>query len=128
MESPARLPVREYPVDPRIPEGDLSCSPLNKLSALTPRMRLSFAAGLFWMSVAFCVVAQYLIVRSVLRTHHVPEPGAPPMPRQRGWVELLWALAPAVGLGVLLFFTWRAVQRNSVPSPLPPSSAVQLPA
>lgn len=91
-------------------------------------MRLSFAAGLFWTSVACCVVAQYFIVRSVLSTHHVPEPGAPPMPRQRGWVELLWALAPAVALGALLFFTWRAVQRNAAPSPLPPSPAVHLPA
>jgi heme/copper-type cytochrome/quinol oxidase subunit 2 len=89
-------------------------------------MRLSFADGLFWTSVACCVVAQFFIVRSVLSTHHVPEPGASPMPRQRSGLELLWALVPAVALAALLFHTWRAVQRNA--SPPPPSPVVQLPA
>jgi heme/copper-type cytochrome/quinol oxidase subunit 2 len=87
-------------------------------------MHLSFADGLFWSSVACCVVAQFFIVRSVLSTHHVPEPGAPPMPRQRSGLELLWAVVPAVALAALLFFTWRAVQRNA--PPLPPPPVVQL--
>jgi hypothetical protein len=38
-----------------------------------------------------------------------PEP-RPELPRSRGGVELFWALVPAVGLGVLFFFTWRAIE------------------
>ncbi len=86
-------------------------------------MRLSFAVGLFWTSVACCVFAQVLIIRSVLRTHPVPQPGASPMPRPRNGLELLWAVAPAVALAALLFHTWRAVQLNA--SPPPPSPVVQ---
>jgi heme/copper-type cytochrome/quinol oxidase subunit 2 len=74
-------------------------------------MHLSFAAGLFWTSVACCLIAQLLIVRSVFGARHVPAPAAD-VPRSRGSVELLWAVVPAVGLAVLLVFTWRAVQER----------------
>ena len=72
-------------------------------------MHLSFAAGLFWTSVACCLVAQLLIVRSVLGARHVPAPTAD-VPRARAGVELLWAVVPAIALAVLLVFTWQAVQ------------------
>jgi heme/copper-type cytochrome/quinol oxidase subunit 2 len=93
-------------------------------------MNFLFADGLFWASVACCVVAQFFIVRSILRTHHVPGPGASPMPIRRGGLELLWAVVPAVALAVLLFYTWRAVQHNAPRSLSPPSSrpAAELPA
>lgn len=75
-------------------------------------MHLSFANGLFWTSVACCAVAQFFILRSVGGRDHVrPEP--PPtghLPRQRGGVELVWAVVPAVALAVLLLFTWHAVR------------------
>jgi hypothetical protein len=74
-------------------------------------MRLSFADGLFWTSVACCAFAQFFILRSVGGSRHVRSPG--PMarlPRQRGGVELLWAVVPAVALAVLLLFTWRAIR------------------
>jgi heme/copper-type cytochrome/quinol oxidase subunit 2 len=72
-------------------------------------MRLSFANGLFWTSVACCAVAQFFILRSVRGRDHVrPEPTTP-LPRQRDGMELLWAVVPAVALAVLLLFTWRAV-------------------
>jgi heme/copper-type cytochrome/quinol oxidase subunit 2 len=74
-------------------------------------MSLSFAAGLFWTSVACCLVAQLLIVRSVFGARHVPAPTAD-VPRSRGSVELLWAVVPAVALAVLLVFTWRAVEER----------------
>ncbi len=35
------------------------------------------------------------------------------MPHSRGAVEMLWAVLPAVGLVVLLAFTWRAIQSTS---------------
>ena len=72
-------------------------------------MHLSFADGLFWLSVACCAVAQFFIIRSVRGSRYVPEPTAN-VPRSRGSVEMLWAVLPAIGLAVLLFFTWRAVR------------------
>ena len=72
-------------------------------------MRLLFANGLFWMSVACCLVAQFFIVTSVRGKAHVPEPTAG-VPRSRSGMELMWAILPAAGLAALLFFTWRAMQ------------------
>ncbi len=71
-----------------------------------------FANGLFWTSVACCAVAQIFIIRSVRGARYVPEPTAT-VPRSRDAVEMLWAVLPAVGLIVLLTFTWRAIQSNS---------------
>jgi hypothetical protein len=82
-------------------------------------MHLSFAAavGLFWTSVACCAFAQFFILRSVGGggRRHVPEPLAH-LPRQRGAVEVLWALVPAVALGVVLAFTWRAIRAAPAPA------------
>jgi heme/copper-type cytochrome/quinol oxidase subunit 2 len=87
-------------------------------------MRLSFADGLFWTSVACCLTAQFFIVRSVLGARKLPEP-EPRLPRQRGGLELFWAVVPAIGLAVLLLFTWRAVQRNASRLPPHPSAVVE---
>jgi hypothetical protein len=75
-------------------------------------MPLSFAFGLFWLSVACCAIAQFFIIRSVRGSRHVPEPSVN-VPRSRIGVELLWAVLPAVGLAVLLLFTWRAVRAST---------------
>lgn len=72
-------------------------------------MRLTPFTLLFWLSVACCLVAQVLIVRSVLAARRLPAPH-PELPRARGGVELLWAIMPAVALGALLLFTWRAIE------------------
>jgi heme/copper-type cytochrome/quinol oxidase subunit 2 len=77
------------------------------------QMRLSFADGLFWSSVVCCAFAQYFIIRSVAGRRHLAEPSAN-LPRQRGALEILWAIAPAVGLAVLLVFTWRAMHPPSM--------------
>jgi heme/copper-type cytochrome/quinol oxidase subunit 2 len=90
-------------------------------------MRLSFADGLFWTSVACCVIAQLFIIRSVRGARYVPEPSAS-MPRQRGGLELLWAILPAIGLAVLMLFTWRAMQRSSPPAPANRAVPVEVPA
>lgn len=71
-------------------------------------MRLILTDGLFWLSVACCAIAQFYIIRSVRGTRHVPEPAAT-VPRSRDAVELVWAVLPAIGLAVLLIFTWRAM-------------------
>ncbi len=79
-------------------------------------MRPLFANGLFWLSVACCVIAQLFIVRSVRASRHAPAPTAG-LPRARGAVEMVWAVLPALSLGLLLFFTWRAVQAMSAATP-----------
>jgi heme/copper-type cytochrome/quinol oxidase subunit 2 len=83
-------------------------------------MRLSFADGLFWSSVACCAFAQFLILRSVGGRRHVPEPSAR-LPRRHGVMEILWAVVPALALCVLLAFTWRAMR-----APVPPPGAERL--
>ena len=75
-------------------------------------MSLSLPSLLFWSSAACCLVAQALIVRSVLRVQALPEP-RPELPRSRNGVELFWALVPAIALGVLFFFTWRAIEQRT---------------
>ncbi|MCY7380467.1 MAG: hypothetical protein LH467_14155 [Gemmatimonadaceae bacterium] len=71
-------------------------------------MRLTFADGLFWMSVASCAFAQFCILRSVGGGRHAPTSMAT-LPRQRGSTEMVWAAVPALGLVLLLVFTWRAI-------------------
>ena len=81
-------------------------------SIVVRTMRLSFADGLFWLSVACCAVAQVFIIRSVqLGRHRAETPVV--ASRSRYGVELTWAVLPALGLIALLFFTWRAVRTNA---------------
>jgi len=89
-------------------------------------MRPSFANGLFWTSVACCLVAQLFIVRSVRGARYVPSPTAA-MPRQRGALELFWAVLPAVGLAVLMLVTWRAMQDRHASSVAPVPATVPSP-
>ena len=80
-------------------------------------MRNSFADGLFWLSVACCAIAQFFIIRSVRGSRHVPEPSASAPHSGRG-MEMMWAVLPAVGLAVLLVFTWRAVRAATEAAPI----------
>jgi heme/copper-type cytochrome/quinol oxidase subunit 2 len=77
------------------------------------------ATILFWISVACCLVAQVLIVRSVVAARGLPA-ARPELPRARGSVEVMWAVVPAIALAALLFFTWRAIgdqRRDAAPAP-----------
>jgi heme/copper-type cytochrome/quinol oxidase subunit 2 len=85
-------------------------------------MSFSFADGLFWLSVACCALAQFFIIRSVGAARRATPPSAS-LPKQRGAVEMLWAVLPAVGLAVLLVFTWRAVR--SAGADAPPASSLE---
>jgi heme/copper-type cytochrome/quinol oxidase subunit 2 len=80
------------------------------------------ATILFWIAVACCLVAQVLIVRSVLAARVLPAV-RPELPRARGSVEVLWAIVPAVALAVLLFYTWRAIQSHGTSRATAPSAA-----
>jgi len=78
---------------------------------------------LFWSSAICCAFAQILIVRSVLAVRPLPEPRAD-VPRSRGGVELFWALLPAVALGVLFIFTWRAIEERASIERLPAAATM----
>ena len=87
-------------------------------------MRLYFADGLFWLSVACCAFAQFCILRSVGGGRHAPTSMAT-LPRQRGSTEMVWAAVPALGLVLLLIFTWRAMHpRSTAPDSRDPVAAV----
>ena len=74
-------------------------------------MHLTPSTFLFWASVACCLVAQVLIVRSVVGARRLPAAN-PALPRAHGGVELMWAVVPALALGALLLFTWRAIEAH----------------
>ena len=67
---------------------------------------------LFWTAVAVCVVAQAAIFRALLAPHEAAS--APEtVPRPRTGAEVAWALAPALGLALVLALTWRAIHGPS---------------
>ena len=80
------------------------------------------ATILYWISVACCLVAQVLIVRSVLAARALPAV-RPDLPRARGSVEVMWAIVPAVALAALLFFTWRAIGTRDAARAVAPAVA-----
>lgn len=69
------------------------------------------ADGLFWISVVCCVIAQLYIIRSVRGARYVPAPTTTAR-RPHEALEMFWAVVPAIGLAVLLFFTWQAIQHT----------------
>ena len=77
---------------------------------LSPKL----ADAIFWVAVAACLVAQAAILRSVALTRAGSA--------ARRAAELLWAVAPAVALALVLAATWRTLH------PRAESSATAAPA
>ena len=82
-----------------------------------PTIRLA----LFWTAAACCVIAEVAILRSLLfgkaraaEQQHVSGPGAGRTSRP---AEIAWAVLPAVGLLLVLYLTWRAVDRPTAAPP-----------
>ena len=76
--------------------------------------------AIFWIAVASCALAQFAIVRSVLRmrgsaagTGHV---SSPLLPRTRPAIEIAWVVVPALALAVVLTVTWRTMHAPSLVS------------
>ena len=85
-------------------------------------MILSLKTALFWVAAACCIVAELVILRSLLfgrarDAEQLPLTGAlAAAPRARRPVEIAWAIIPAVGLLFVLYLTWRAVDAPRAPA------------
>jgi len=66
--------------------------------------------NLFWLAVACCAVAQIALLHSALKAG-APSDTALPAPSR--WSEVVWTLIPAVGLALVLAFTWRTIEAHS---------------
>ena len=80
---------------------------------------MSVRSALFWIAAACCVFAEVAILRSLLfgrareaEEQHARE--ATRVMRATRPAEVAWAILPAAGLLLVLYLTWRAVER--VPS------------
>jgi heme/copper-type cytochrome/quinol oxidase subunit 2 len=75
------------------------------------------ASALFWLAVASCVVGQVALLLSAIRAPMVPPPDSASMRMPSRSSEIAWTIVPAIGLVVLLAFTWRATHRPVAPDP-----------
>ena len=66
------------------------------------------AEPIFWIAAAIYVVAELLILRAAFAPPADAGASAPVPQSPRG-IEMIWAVIPAVVLGLLLAATWRAL-------------------
>lgn len=77
--------------------------------------------NLFWLAVVCCVVAQIEIVRSAFK---VPPASDGTVPAPSRWSEVVWTVVPAIGLALVLAFTWRAIHaRQQIDATRPATSS-----
>jgi heme/copper-type cytochrome/quinol oxidase subunit 2 len=84
-------------------------------------MPFRFADAIYWVAVACCCLAQVAIVRSILISPSAVE-GTPPSGARRAG-EIAWAVIPGIALALVFLFTWRAMHREPVSSPVAVASA-----
>jgi hypothetical protein len=76
---------------------------------------MSARSVLFWVAASCCIIAELAILRSVLfgrarmAEQHNASDGSQ-IARASRSAEIAWAVLPAVGLLVVLYLTWRAVE------------------
>ena len=80
-------------------------------------MSPSLTSAIFWIAVACCAVAQLALIWSAIRApmSGSNESASVRMPSRAS--EIAWTIVPAIGLAVLLVFTWRATQLAVTPDP-----------
>src|SRR5690349_902085 len=86
-----------------------------------PGRRVTVRIALFWLAAACCVVAEAVILRSLLfgRARDAEQEHANSSSRVAKTTrpaEIAWALLPAVGLLFVLYLTWRAVDTRPAPA------------
>jgi len=80
---------------------------------------MTVRSALFWAGAACCVLAELVILRSLLfgRAREAErQPVTGPlahMPRARRPAEIAWTILPAIGLLFVLYLTWRAVDARA---------------
>ena len=110
-------------------ESPLAVSHLSFLHAALPLSGADVSAAvgeaIFWIAVLSSVIAETAILRAILRVRAAP-PSVPPtgaaLPRVRRGAEILWAVLPALLLGLVLALTWRAMRAGHDTSPPRPTS------
>lgn len=81
---------------------------------------MTIRIALFCIAAACCVVAELAILRSLLfgraakAARFEDRPATGPAPKRA--TEVAWAILPAVGLLLVLYLTWRAVDAPLAPS------------
>ena len=77
---------------------------------------MNFTTVLFWIAAACCVIAELVLLRSLLFGRALAaEQEHPQNVHASRPVQIAWALIPAVGLLLVLYLTWRAVDRPQDP-------------
>jgi heme/copper-type cytochrome/quinol oxidase subunit 2 len=80
-------------------------------------MSPSLNSALFWIAAASCVIAQLALIRSAIRAPMSGSTESASMRMPGRASEIAWTIVPAIGLAVLLVFTWRATHRPVAPDP-----------
>jgi heme/copper-type cytochrome/quinol oxidase subunit 2 len=83
-------------------------------------MSLTAPSITFWLAVLACFVAQIAIIRAAISAPMTVRNDSASMPMPRRASEVAWTIVPAIGLAVLLVFTWRAVHRPAMSHEMPP--------
>jgi heme/copper-type cytochrome/quinol oxidase subunit 2 len=82
-------------------------------------MSLTTPSITFWLAVIACVVAQIAIIKAAISAPMTGSTETASMPMPRRGTEIGWTIVPALGLAVLLVFTWRAVHRPAMSHDMP---------
>ena len=96
-------------------------------------MSQPLAEAIFWIAALACVLAELAILRSSFAETGAHSSALVPVSPRRS--ELAWTILPALGLAVLLVFTWREVnareahaETHQPASPTSPSHMHDVPA
>lgn len=75
------------------------------------------AGALFWIAAVCCAIGQLALIASAIRApmQGSAESASLRMPHRAS--EIAWTIVPAIGLAVLLVFTWRATNRPATADP-----------
>jgi heme/copper-type cytochrome/quinol oxidase subunit 2 len=74
-------------------------------------------SALFWIAAACCAIAQVALVWSAIRAPMSGSPESASMRMPSRASEIAWTVIPAIGLAILLVFTWRETHRVAAPDP-----------
>ena len=79
----------------------------------------AMSSAVFWIAVACCAVAQIALIWSAIRAPMSGSTESASMRMPSRASEIAWTIVPAIGLAVLLVFSWRAVARQETVTPNP---------